>query len=141
MLRRTRCTGRRDKGSYSAILASIHLKSRDQTQRIFPRDVSKVKKGRCSYQFACYHDGGMITDGLLLRVGHGRYWFAQADGDLFSWYKAHAEGLDVAISDPDVWVSQIQGPRSMELLGNLIDGSMPEPWRYFDWVEVSVAGE
>jgi aminomethyltransferase len=23
---------------------------------------------------------------------------AQADGDLFSWYKAHAEGLDVKIS-------------------------------------------
>ena len=29
----------------------------------------------------------------------------------------------------------------MELLGNLIDGAMPEPWRYFDWVEVTVAGE
>ena len=110
-------------------------------QRIFPRDVSKVKKGRCSYQFACYHDGGMITDGLLLRVDDDRYWFAQADGDLFSWYKAHAEGLDVTISDPDVWVSQIQGPRSLELLENLIDGSMPDPWRYFDWVEVTIAGD
>ena len=31
-------------------------------QKIFPRDISKVKKGRCSYQFACYHNGGIITD-------------------------------------------------------------------------------
>ena len=110
-------------------------------QRIFPRDVSKVKKGRCSYQLACYHDGGMITDGLLLRVDDNRYWFAQADGDLFSWYKAHAEGLDVMISDPDVWVSQIQGPRSLALLENLTDGSIPDSWRYFDWAEVTIAGE
>jgi len=110
-------------------------------QRIFPRDVSKVKTGRCSYQFACYDDGGMITDGLLLRVADDVFWFAQADGDLFSWYKAHAIGLDVTISDPDVWVSQIQGPRSMELLEHLLDGDMPSPWGYFDWTEVSMAGE
>ena len=53
-------------------------------QKIFPRDISKVKKGRCSYQFACYHDGGMITDGLLLRIDNNCFWFAQADGDMFS---------------------------------------------------------
>lgn len=110
-------------------------------QRIFPRDVSKVKTGRCSYQFACYEDGGMITDGLLLRVEDDKFWFAQADGDLLSWYRAHAIGLDVKISDPDVWVSQIQGPRSMELLAHLLDGPIPDPWRYFDWVEVSMAGQ
>jgi glycine cleavage system aminomethyltransferase T len=109
-------------------------------QRIFPRDVSKVKKGRCSYQFACYHDGGIITDGVLLRVDDNKYWFAQADGELFTWYKAHSEGLDVTISDPDVWISQVAGPRSMELLERLIDGAMPD-WRYFDWVEVTIAGE
>lgn len=109
-------------------------------QRIFPRDVSKVNKGRCSYQFACYHDGGIITDGVLLRVEDDKYWFAQADGDLFNWYKAHSEGLDVTISDPDVWVSQVAGPRSMELLEQLIDGPMPQ-WRYFDWIEVTIAGE
>ena len=102
--------------------------------------MSKVNKGRCSYQFACYHDGGIITDGVLLRVEDDKYWFAQADGDLFNWYKAHSEGLDVTISDPDVWVSQVAGPRSMELLEQLIDGPMPQ-WRYFDWIEVTIAGE
>jgi aminomethyltransferase len=66
---------------------------------------------------------------------------AQADGDLFSWYKAHAEGLDVTIKDPNVWVSQVQGPKSLELLSDVIDGPMPDPFRYFDCAEVSIAGQ
>ena len=109
--------------------------------KVFTRSVSKVKPGRCSYQFACYHDGGMITDGVLLRLAEDRFWMAQADGDLFSWYKAHAEGLDVKIHDPNVWVSQIQGPRSLELLAAVLDGPMPDPFRYFDCAEVSIAGQ
>ena len=110
-------------------------------QKIFPRDISKTKVGRCSYQFACYHDGGMITDGLLLRIQHDRYWFAQADGDMFSWYKANSEGLDVNINEPNVFVSQIQGPKSMELLDHLIDEKVAKEWNYFDWAEVTMAGE
>ena len=57
-------------------------------QKIFTRDISKVKVGRCSYQFACYNDGGMLTDGVLLKLEENKFWFVQADGDLFSWYKA-----------------------------------------------------
>ena len=110
-------------------------------QKIFPRDISKVKKGRCSYQFACYHDGGMITDGILLRINDDTYWFAQADGDMFSWYKAQAEGLNVKILDPNVWVSQIQGPRSMELLDILTKTNISSNWKYFDCKEVNISGE
>ena len=110
-------------------------------QKIFPRDISKVKKGRCSYQFACYHDGGMITDGILLRIDDDTYWFAQADGDMFSWYKAQAEGLNVKIVDPNVWVSQIQGPRSMELLDILTKTNISSNWKYFDCKEVNISGE
>ena len=110
-------------------------------QKIFPRDISKVKTGRCSYQFACYHDGGMITDGILLRIDDDTYWFAQADGDMFSWYKAQAEGLNVKIVDPNVWVSQIQGPRSMELLDILTKTNISSNWKYFDCKEVNISGE
>lgn len=109
--------------------------------RVFTRDIGKVRVGRCSYQFACYHDGGMITDGVLLRLAKDRFWMAQADGDLFSWYKAHSAGLNVEISDPDVWVSQIQGPRSLEVLRGVIDGAYPEPFQYFDFAEVTIAGQ
>ena len=41
--------------------------------KVFTRNVSRVKPGRCSYQFACYHDGGMITDGVLLRLSEDRF--------------------------------------------------------------------
>jgi len=110
-------------------------------QKIFPRDISKVKKGRCSYQFACYHNGGMITDGLLLRIDDDRYWFAQADGDMFSWYMANSEGLNVKINEPNVFISQIQGPKSMELLDHLIEEPIANTWNYFDWNEVTMADE
>ena len=110
-------------------------------QKIFPRDISKVKKGRCSYQFACYHDGGMITDGLLLRIEEDKFWFAQADGEMFTWYKANAQNLDVKISEPNVWVSQIQGPLSMELLDHLLKEKISNRWKYFDWEEVIIANE
>ena len=109
--------------------------------RVFTRNVSKVRVGRCSYQFACYHDGGMINDGVLLRLAKDRFWMAQADGDLFNWYKAHAKGMDVRIHDPNVWVSQIQGPRSLEVLEAVLDGPVPDPFRYFDCAEVSIAGQ
>ena len=110
-------------------------------QKIFPRDISKIKIGRCSYQFACYHDGGMITDGILLRINQNKYWFAQAEGDMFSWYKAQAEGLNVKIDEPNVWISQVQGPRSMELLHILTKTNISSNWKYFDWIEVNISGE
>ena len=110
-------------------------------QKIFPRDISKIKIGRCSYQFACYHDGGMITDGILLRIDQNKYWFAQAEGDMFSWYKAQAEGLNVKIDEPNVWISQVQGPRSMELLDLLTKTNTSSNWKYFDWKEVNISGE
>ena len=110
-------------------------------QKIFTRDISKVKIGRCSYQFACYDDGGMISDGLLIKLNENKFWFAQGDGHLYSWYKAHSRNLDVKIKDPDVWVSQIQGPKSLKLLNAIIDEPLNGKFNYFDWIETSIASE
>lgn len=109
--------------------------------RVFTRNISKVKPGRCSYQIVCYHEGGMINDGVLLRFADNRFWMVQADGDLYAWYKAHAKGLNVSVRNPNVWVSQVQGPTSMKVLEAVIDGEMPERFRYFDLANVSIAGQ
>jgi len=107
---------------------------------IFTRDINKIKAGRCSYQFACYHDGGMITDGVMLHF-QDKLWMAQADGDLLNWYLAHAKDFDVNVNDPNVWVSQIQGPKSLDLLNSIIDNQLPESFNYFDFKTVSIDGE
>ena len=109
--------------------------------RVFARDVSRVKAGRCSYNFVLYHHGGMITDGVMLRLAEDKFWMAQADGELIKWYMANAQAFDVTVSDPNVWVTQVQGPRSMDVLRDVIDGDFPDPWRYFDIATVSIAGE
>ena len=109
--------------------------------RVFTREIGKNRVGRCSYQFACYDHGGMITDGVLVRLAGDRFWFGQADGDLFSWLLANGRGLNVEVLDPGIWVSQVQGPRSLEVLAAAVDGDMPEPFRYFDMAEVTIAGQ
>jgi len=109
--------------------------------RVFARDVSRVKVGRCSYNFVLYHHGGMITDGVMLRLAEDKFWMAQADGELIKWYMANSHGFDVTVSDPNVWVTQVQGPRSMDVLRDVIDGDFPDPWRYFDIAIVSIASE
>ncbi len=108
---------------------------------IFTRDVTKTEPGRCSYQFACYYDGGMITDGVMLHLKKDKLWMAQADGEIFNWYLAHANNFNVEISDPKVWVSQIQGPKSMDLLRDLLGGILPAKWTYFDIAEVKIDKE
>ncbi len=108
---------------------------------VFARSVSHVEVGRCTYNFVLYHHGGIITDGVMLRLAKDRFWMVQADGELTKWYMAHSEGFDVTISDPNVWVTQIQGPKSMDVLRDSIDGDYPDLWRYFDVATVRVAGE
>ena len=108
---------------------------------VFTRDVTKTRVGRCSYQIACDHAGGMILDGVLVRLAEDRFWYGQADGDLLLWLQAHKEGMDVEVFDPSVWISQVQGPASLEVLAAALDGPYPEPFRYFDAAEVRIAGQ
>lgn len=109
--------------------------------RVFTRDVAKTRVGRCSYQLACYADGGMIIDGVLVRLAEDRFWYGQADGDLSLWLKAYAHDMDVEVVDPNVWVSQVQGPSSLEVLAAAVDGAYPQPFRYFDATTVRIAGQ
>lgn len=109
--------------------------------RVFTRDVSRVRVGRCSYQVACYPDGGTIIDGVLMRLGQDRFWYAQGDGEFQGWLRAQSEGFEVEVFDPSVWVSQVQGPRSMDVLAEVSDTGMPDPFRYFDLTEIRIADQ
>ncbi len=109
--------------------------------KLFTKDITKQKVGRCAYGVACYEDGGLLVDGILLRLEQDKFWYAQADGDFYSWARAHASGLDVKISDPDVFVSQVQGPNALKILAAASDNGMPDPFGYFAMATVSLGGQ
>ena len=109
--------------------------------KLFTKDITKVKVGRCGYGVACYEDGGLLVDGILLRLEEDRFWYAQADGDFYSWARAHASGMDVEISDPRVYVSQVQGPNALKVLEAANGGQLPEPFGYFAIARVNFAGQ
>ena len=108
--------------------------------KLFTKDITKVKPGRCGYGLACYDDGGLLVDGILLRLAEDRFWYAQADGDFYSWARAHAAGMDVSITDPDVFVSQIQGPNALKIL-EAAAGGLPDKFTYFACRQVDLGGQ
>ena len=109
--------------------------------KLFTKDISKVRPGRCGYGLACYDDGGLIVDGVLLRLEDDLFWYAQADGDFYSWARAHARDMDVEISDPKVFVSQVQGPNSLKILEAASNDGMPDPFGYFATTRVNLGGQ
>ena len=108
--------------------------------RVLCRDISKLRPGRATYAIACNERGGVLMDGVLMKLGDERYWYVLADGEFLPWLEAHALGMDVAIRDPDSWVLQVQGPRSLDVLPDLLDGPAPEPFRYFSVHEAAIDG-
>jgi len=109
--------------------------------KLFTKDMTKAKVMRCAYGLACYEDGGLIVDGILLRLEQDKFWYAQADGDFYSWARAHATGMDVEISDPDVFVSQVQGPNALKILEAASDTGLPEKFGYFAVARVPLGGQ
>ena len=109
--------------------------------RLFTKNMTKVKVGRCGYGLACYDDGGLIVDGIVLRLEQDKFLYAQADGDFYSWARAHGTGMNVQITNPDVFVSQVQGPNALKILEAASDNGMPEPFGYFAVARVSFGGQ
>ncbi|MBX2835860.1 MAG: aminomethyltransferase family protein [Gammaproteobacteria bacterium] len=122
----------------------IQFKGPDATKlldKLFTKNITKLKPNRCGYGLACYEDGGLITDGVLLRLSEDLYWYVQADGDFYSWARAHATGMNVEISDPKVNVSQVQGPKALQILQAAAEDGMPEPFNYFGIATVNFDGQ
>ncbi len=109
--------------------------------RLMPRRIASLKVGRCCYGLMCYADGGILMDGVLVRLAEDHFRYVLADGEIFAWLKAHQPGFDVEIIDTRDWVLQVQGPRSLEVLAALCDGDAPDPFPYFGVARVTMAGE
>ena len=109
--------------------------------KLFTRNCSTLKPGRAGYGLLLYPDGGILCDGILMRLAPDRFWYVQADGPVYSWFVAHAQGMNVTIRDPRSWVAQVQGPRSLEVLAAASDSGLPENFTYFAVARTTMGGQ
>ena len=82
------------------------------------RDLSKSKDGRCYYCPILDDEAGIINDPVVLRLNENRWWISIADSDVILFAKGLAIGnkFDVKITEPNVDIMAVQGPKSFALM-------------------------
>ncbi len=110
-------------------------------ERVLACRVDNLTEGRCRYGIACKHDGAVLMDGVVMRLASDRFWYVKANGEFVSWLQAHAAGLDVAVTDPDSRVLQIQGPKSLDVLNAAIGGTLSDGFKYFHAGYFDIGGQ
>jgi len=111
-------------------------------QLMTPRDLSKCAVGQAKYVMVVDSDGGIINDPVLTRMDENTFWFALASSDTLLWARglknAYPE-LDVTIKEADVAPLQVQGPKSKDLMVDLLGESILD-LKYYWWTNAEIAG-
>lgn len=108
---------------------------------LFSRNLIGLGVDRCCYGFFLDPDGVIITDAIVTRLDENRFWFSPTLADIILWAQgiALAAGYDVTIRDADYGTLQIQGPRSRDLLRDLI-GDDADTLKRFRAMSATIAG-
>ena len=108
---------------------------------VITRDATKIPAMRARYVILCNEKGGILNDPVLLRIADDEFWFSISDSDLTLWLQGVHVGkpFDVDIAEIDVAPVQIQGPRSVDLMVDLIGPELADLPSY-GLLEATVAG-
>jgi len=91
-------------------------------QLITCRNLSKSKVGRCYYAPIIDEQGKMINDPVILKLNENKWWISLADSDVGLYAKGLASGLKLQaeVSEPDVNILAVQGPKSFKLMEKVL---------------------
>jgi glycine cleavage system T protein len=111
------------------------------TNMLTPRDLSSCEVGQGKYVLITAPDGGIVNDPVLMRLGENHFWLALADSDvlLYAMGLAANTGMRVELREPDVSPLQVQGPRSKDLVRDLLGDRVLE-LRYYHFMETDLDG-
>ena len=111
------------------------------TQLLTPRDLSKLSINQCKYVLITNHEGGLLNDPILLRLGQNHFWLSLGDSDILLWAQGLAinSGMDVNIIEPDVSPLQLQGPKSGEIM-KVLFGDNIKDLKYYWLKEIVLQG-
>jgi glycine cleavage system aminomethyltransferase T len=111
------------------------------TQLLTCRDLSTCEVMQAKYAPIIAPSGAIVNDPILLRLGENHFWLSLADSDALLYclgVQAFA-GLDVTIREPDVSPLQIQGPKSKDVIRDLL-GEDVASLRYYRCWEGDLGG-
>ena len=109
----------------------VQITGKDSTklvQLMTCRNLSKAKVGRCYYAPIIDEQGGMLNDPVALKLAEDKWWLSLADSDIGLYAKGIASGLSlqVNISEPDVNIMAVQGPKSFKLMEKVFGKKITE---------------
>jgi aminomethyltransferase len=128
-----------------AVERCLEISGRDGfrfAQLLTPRNLSQCAVGQGKYVMICDSDGGIINDPVMTRMDENTFWFALASSDALLFARGLRNAypkLDVAIRERDVAPLQIQGPKSKQLVSNLVGPSILD-LKYYWWRRAEVRG-
>ena len=127
-----------------AVERQIRVKGPDAeafTDYVITRDATRIEPMRARYVILCNERGGILNDPVLLRLSEDEFWFSLADSDLLFWLQGVNVGLGlrVEIDEIDVCPLQIQGPRSVDLMADLVEEGVRD-MPYYGLMEAEIAG-
>jgi len=92
------------------------------------RNLSKAKVGRCYYAPIIDEEGGTLNDPVALKLAEDKWWLSLADSDIGLYAKGIASGLglQVEITEPDINILAVQGPKSFKLMEKVLGKKITE---------------
>ncbi len=92
------------------------------------RNLSKSKVGRCYYAPIIDEQGKMINDPIILKLDENKWWLSLADSDVGLYAKGIASGLNLKaeVSEPDINILAVQGPKSFKLMEKVLGKKITE---------------
>lgn len=102
--------------------------------RLCTRNLAGAEVGRCYYTHICKEDGGILDDVIVSRFeeGFGVVCNASNRDKIVAWLDKHRAGTDVTLEDQTTATAMIaiQGPRTRELAGEIVDADLSDIKRY-----------
>ena len=110
---------------------------------VITRDATKISPMRARYVILCNQYGGVLNDPILLRISQDEFWFSLSDSDIGLYLQGvnHDNRFNVTIDEIDVSPVQIQGPKSLALMKDLIGDQVElDNMPFYGLAEAKVGG-
>ncbi|MBI6630385.1 aminomethyl transferase family protein [Pontibaca sp. S1109L] len=110
---------------------------------VITRDATKIPAMKARYVILCNSKGGVLNDPILLRLSQDEFWFSLADSDIGIYLQGvnHDKSFDVEIDELDICPLQVQGPKSLALMQDLVGDQVSlSEMPYYGLAEANIAG-